>query len=401
MGRSQSSGVPSFLHYDFCPWANQYVYWLKRPIGWVILAGLASLLLGIYVSPKAFLAAGIVLAIGIIGAIWPWISLSGVQGTLSWSPNRCEEGDTLEAELTITNRLPWPALGLMLHTDTAIACPAGAPGQPVSLSRIPGWTRSSYRWDCRPTVRGVYPTQSIRLSSAFPFGIWSSAKEMQVPEALVVWPRTIRLTDVPDNPSHHRLGMGGCSPTSGDEGEWTGVRPYREGDSLRQVHWAQSARRDQLVVFERQARSRQTVSITLNSKDAAQCEAEEREWMVRIFASVALQFLSHHWNVRVSMNDCWSILHGGHRSAWLDQLAAWQPDGTQDDSRGNDLVRDHSPLQISRAADGLHIVINALPLPWLLEIDADPCHPEVDAMVREVWRQACQSTVASKVGVAS
>ncbi len=34
------------MNYDFCPWANAYVYWLKKPIGWFVLGLLAPFFLG-------------------------------------------------------------------------------------------------------------------------------------------------------------------------------------------------------------------------------------------------------------------------------------------------------------------------------------------------------------------
>ncbi|MFY8200305.1 MAG: hypothetical protein ACOVLE_06525, partial [Pirellula staleyi] len=58
------------MHYDFCPWANAYVYWLKRPIGWVAVAFLASLLLGVFVSSQAFLVSVAIFALGVVGFLW-------------------------------------------------------------------------------------------------------------------------------------------------------------------------------------------------------------------------------------------------------------------------------------------------------------------------------------------
>jgi len=303
----------SAMHYDFCPWVNRYVYWLKRPIGWVVLAFAASLLLGIYVSRQAYIAAGIVAAVGAIGAVWPWISMMGIRGQLSWAPSRCEEGDTIDTSLSISNRWPWPAWGLVVQADDAISSHVDAPGQPTSLSKVPAWTRSRFRWDCQPASRGVYPKHQVRLTTAFPFGIWSSSRVLNVDEPLVVWPRNVRLTDVPENSGTQNHGNGGLTQRVGDDGDWMGVRPYREGDSLRQVHWAQTARRDNLVVFERQTRSRQSVSIALDTDAASRCSTEERDWMLRIMASLANHLLQHSWSVRFHLGDRWQTLHVGSR----------------------------------------------------------------------------------------
>ena len=44
-----STTLSTLLNTDFCPWANQYVYWLKKPLGILIVAAFASLLCGLFV----------------------------------------------------------------------------------------------------------------------------------------------------------------------------------------------------------------------------------------------------------------------------------------------------------------------------------------------------------------
>lgn len=418
MSQELLTRVGSAMHYDFCPWANRYVYWLKRPIGWVVLAFAASLLLGIYVSQQAYMAAGIVAAVGIIGALWPWISMMGIRGELSWTPSRCEEEEIIDTTLTITNRWPWPAWGLVVQADDAISNQVNAPGQPISLSKVPAWTRSRFRWDCQPSSRGIYPKRQVRLTTAFPFGIWSSSRILKVDEPLVVWPRTVRLTDVPENSGTQYLGIGGLSQRVGDDGDWMGVRPYREGDSLRQVHWAQTARRDSLVVFERQSRSRQSVSIALDALAAIRCSPEERDWMLRVLASLANHLLQHAWNVRFHIGERWQVLHMGNRVTFMDQLAAWEPPAQAQLAPpvfGRDCgvaiaVTSHSQKKstlgdassygenrIHRFMTWSKTIDEAFPeiIPrnaWIIGVGS-----EADEQLREAWRQACQMGISQEV----
>ncbi len=108
-----------------------------------------------------------------------------------------------------------------------------------------------------------------------------------------------------------------------------GVRPYREGDSLRHVHWAQSARHDSLVVCERQSIAHRSLRLEifpseveslLPSPDAIQ------EWLIRIGGSIARTFLSHHWSVHLNLNGLAVKAEPGtqglHRI--LDSLARWE-----------------------------------------------------------------------------
>lgn len=325
MPRRYFRGLTSTLNHDFCPWANDYVYWLKRPIGWVVLAFATSLLLGIYVSNQAFLASGAIAAVGIIGSLWPWISTLGMRGELSWEPGRCEEDETIQTKLTISNHWPWPVWGLIVEADEDIAGNADSASRSISLSKIPALTKTSFHWNSRPSARGIYPKTTPRLSTAFPFGIWSCYQSLAVTEPLIVWPRMTKLMDVPPNSGNQQSGVGGTTERAGNDGDWTGVRPFRPGDSLRHVHWAQTARRDQLIVFEHQSLSKQTVSIVLDTHIAALLPKRDVDCMIRILASVACQFLSHAWDVRVAMDGPWQSLSPSKRHAWLDHVAAWEP----------------------------------------------------------------------------
>lgn len=325
MPRRFFRGLSSTLNHDFCPWANDYVYWLKRPIGWVVLAFATSLLLGLYVSKQAFLASGAIAAVGIIGSLWPWISTLGIRGELSWDPSRCEEDETIQTKLTISNHWPWPVWGLTVEADEDIAGNADSTSRSISLSKIPALTKTSFHWNSRPSARGIYPKTTPRLSTAFPFGIWSCFQSLAVTEPLIVWPRMTKLMDVPPNSGNQQSGVGGTTERAGNDGDWTGVRPFRPGDSLRHVHWAQTARRDQLIVFEHQSLSKQTVVIALDTHAAALLPKRDVDCMVRILASVAAQFLSHSWDVRVAMDGPWHSLSPSKRHAWLDDLAAWEP----------------------------------------------------------------------------
>lgn len=45
--------LPRPLTTDFWPWANRFVYWLKEPVGWFVLATAVSIMImiGLYLAP--------------------------------------------------------------------------------------------------------------------------------------------------------------------------------------------------------------------------------------------------------------------------------------------------------------------------------------------------------------
>jgi hypothetical protein len=80
-----------------------------------------------------------------------------------------------------------------------------------------------------------------------------------------------------------------------------------------------------LVVFERQSRSRQMVSISFDP-NAAKCTSEvQREWMIRILASLTNHFLQHSWQVQAQFDEGWTVLSPGSscKQQWMDRLATW------------------------------------------------------------------------------
>jgi uncharacterized protein (DUF58 family) len=266
-----------------------------------------------------------------IGSLWPWISMLGIRGQMSWNATRCQELESIQTTLVISNRWPWPAYGLSLDLDPGLV-PEGFDKQRISLQKVPGFSKSTFTWSTVPQRRGEYPRQKVHLHTAFPFGIWISSQPIDIPEPLIVWPRSTRLIDSPTQIASQQFGTGSLSDRIGDEGDWTGVRPYRPGDSLRQVHWAQTARRDALVVFERQASASQSVLIGLDGQMARGASPQTLDAMLRVLASLVKQFQLHHWSVYIDLEGRHGIsgiaerFVAAQRLRFMDRLALWSPD---------------------------------------------------------------------------
>ncbi|MCB1041146.1 MAG: hypothetical protein KDA94_16670, partial [Acidimicrobiales bacterium] len=138
---------------DFCPWANKYVYWLKEPIGWFVLATLSSVLIGIFLSPLGWtLAAGLV-AIIALGLGFPLIAVASLRCQLTPVNTELSEGEGSYLTLLVSNRLPFPVMGLMI--EGYLAAPPLPGGDEwdsgldergeCGLARVPGWSRANYR----------------------------------------------------------------------------------------------------------------------------------------------------------------------------------------------------------------------------------------------------------------
>ena len=334
----RSGWLDRALTHDFCPWANRYVYWLKQPIGWFVLAAAMSLLVGCFLGPQGFVLCAAILCVILLGVVWPWIAIRAVRCSLHFDLRRAREGDTVEVRLQVANRFPWPVWGLAIERGF-LAAPQGDDSRDplaVALAHVPGWSVNEYSWEFRPEGRGVYPTEPPLVSCGFPFGIWVARRPLAVAGELIVWPRTVRLSEISPMTGHQSTVAALVSRQVGNEGDVLGVRPFRQGDSLRHVHWAQTARHDQLIVCERQTTSRRTVRVLIDAESGVHfgCGAEHSlEWCIRIGASLCQEFVEHYMPVELSIGaGCQLVTPGvtGIRLG-LDLLARFVPHDAVED----------------------------------------------------------------------
>jgi uncharacterized protein (DUF58 family) len=176
------------------------------------------------------------------------------------TPTGISAGDLLQVDVEATNRrrrLPSWALTI----DDRIRREGAAESEPIIRARtlipcvMPGATaKQSYRG--RIMRRGKYIFGPLRVSTRFPFGLVRGATVFSQEQSFLVAPRLGRLT-----PLWQRLQQSSDLGTSNVarrqgllEGDFYGLRDWREGDSRRWIHWRTTARRQAPVVrqFEQQ-----------------------------------------------------------------------------------------------------------------------------------------------------
>jgi uncharacterized protein (DUF58 family) len=268
---------------------------LYNPLGVLVLAALAALLCGLFLHVQGFVLCGGVAAVIALGVLWPWLSLRGLSGTLSFDRARAVEGERVEVALTLKNRLPWSALGLVVRHGFARQGADRDPPLPVaSIASVPRRRTARCRWPFVPAGRGLYPLGQARLATGFPFGLWENSRPLRVEAPLVVWPRTFPAGPVPPVDGDQQVEGNVARNKVGQTGDVLGVRPYRRGDLPRRIHWGQSARHDRLIVCELQANSRPAVQLVLDADPcghAGDGPDGSREWAIRIVASLARGWL--------------------------------------------------------------------------------------------------------------
>ncbi len=150
-------------------------------------------------------------------------------------------------------------------------------------------TRAAYRL---PTEeRGIFDVGPLEVSLADPFGLATSNFTSVGATQLTVYPR---VDDIPPLPSAQ-----GADPHSGarhprallGSGEdFYALRPYEVGDDLRRVHWASSARLDDLMIRQDEMPWQTRATILLDTRHAVHTPASLE---LAVSAAASIHAASH------------------------------------------------------------------------------------------------------------
>ncbi|MBL6704896.1 MAG: DUF58 domain-containing protein [Planctomycetaceae bacterium] len=311
--------VMAVLNYDFCPWANRFVYWMREPIGFLAIAGVLALCCAMFLNEFAWMAVAGVAVVLVLGTVWPWVALRGIEARLMWESPRAREGEPARVRLTVRNRCPWPVWGITIRGGFR------EDGASTALARVGGLSDVSFTWEFTPVERGVYPTEPPVMVTGFPFGLWSARQPVVVEQELLVWPRIVKLDGLPDltesQPSEEHL----TDRRAGDLGDLLGTRLFRQGDSLRRIHWSQSARHQRLIVTERQAGVEARVRLRIDATAEHHVGSgpdSSLNWTLRIAASICEILNSEHAHVDcVIGGEVICLSHSGGFRRLMDRMA--------------------------------------------------------------------------------
>src|SRR3954469_5511465 len=188
-----------------------------------------------------FVLAALLLGTVLAGIVVPLVALRGLAVELS-APAETHQGGDTAVQLTVTNRgraVRWGLVASDEHVGGATAYIGSArPGESVEVRTVRGAPR-----------RGEARTAWVELRSAAPFGVAERRRRLPADATTLVLPRVVPLGALPfvDLASSREAAV----ETVGRRGQgpdYLGVREFRPGDPIRQVHWRLTARHGELVV---------------------------------------------------------------------------------------------------------------------------------------------------------
>lgn len=186
----------------------------------------------------------------------------------------------------------------------------------VAWADVPAGGQATLHVSVVPPHRGWHAAPVLVLETVFPFGLFRAWTVWRPAGRVLAWPRPEHPAPaLPPSPSTH----GDEHPTNvGSGSELDGVRPWRRGDTLRQVVWKKVARSGELVSRETTGQAQRELWLALSDTGGGDTEAR----LARLAA----------WVLRAEREgvDCGLRLPGGevapgqgdaHRRAALDLLA--------------------------------------------------------------------------------
>ena len=151
----------------------------------------------------------------------------------------------------------------LLGEDVDRVGPDAAVGRVFAFRVGPGETeRRSY--GIEPPERGSLAFAGFRVSTRFPFGLFSKAMRVAAPAEALVFPAVDPLPTLP--PDGGGTGEDVDERAGGDSPEVAGLRDHAPGDTYARVHWRASLRRGQLLVRDRARETRGERTVRLQTR---------------------------------------------------------------------------------------------------------------------------------------
>jgi uncharacterized protein (DUF58 family) len=290
--------------------APRRIYILPTRAGWTFaLLVVAMFLAGMnYGNGLALLLAFWLTGFALVAMIRTQRTLAGAH-VLRAVPAATFAGDALPLTLEIRSTLTAADLQITAQDLQGVE-PLPAGGADTCLLRLQFNTHRRGRW--RAPV--------MQLQTSAPFGLFRTWTWLALDTSGVVYPRPLGERRPPETPGAEQ----GAQRLAGSLDEVAGLRPWREGDSPRQVAWKAYARGAPLLVREYQGHAAATVEFDYSLLPVRGRE-ERLSQLSRWVVDAAAQ--NQQWTLRLPGK----ILNGSgaeHRRRSLEELALFEAELT-------------------------------------------------------------------------
>ncbi|MBI5722159.1 MAG: DUF58 domain-containing protein [Burkholderiales bacterium] len=230
------------------------------------------------------------------------------------------EATLLEVVLTNPGRTRF-GLALRFERDNSPAPAAVAgPSRGFAWCDVSAGGQQTTHLALVPATRGWHGVPTLVVETVFPFGLFRAWTVWRPAGRLLAWPRPE--DGAPPLPASAAVpGAESSRKRAADGGEFDGVRPWRRGDTMRQVVWKKVARSNELVSRETAGSGRQEVWLDWGQTSINGAEPR----LARLAAWVlAADRAGLPYGLRLPGHELPPAAGAAQRVAALDALALWQ-----------------------------------------------------------------------------
>lgn len=237
--------------------------------GWLVAAtGVALFAAGVAFGTSALEQLGVALVVlTLLAVVVVRLTRHELAITRTVTPLRSAATQPVTVTIDVVNKGRGPAPLILL--EDGVPPPLTATAR-FSLSGVePGGHRQA-SFVLRPTRRGRYSVGPLRINVVDPFALARVQSEAAPPSSFLVHPRIAELALPRDLGQQRNLASSPLRQLTGARGEdFYTLREYVEGDDLRKIHWASTAKRDRYMIRQEETPWQARVTIVLDDRAGA------------------------------------------------------------------------------------------------------------------------------------
>lgn len=214
-------------------------------------------------------------------------------------PRRIFAGTPAPVRVVVQNaKRKIPAYTLAVHHPTATT------GQAVSeyVLRLPAGESALLAHSLTIGRRGWHRLRGIRVSTRFPFGLFTNTGRPRLEPPILVFPavRPVSLSQRSALAAAWRVNRDAAR--RGQSAGFHSLRHYRDGDDRRLIHWKTSARAGNLMLKELEDEDRPKISLVVEDP-APGTSPDLVEANISLAASLAVHAIHRGWEIQLVLAD--------------------------------------------------------------------------------------------------
>ena len=222
----------------------------------------------------------------------------------SWMKKEFQAGDSIELMVTVTRRIPFPLVYVMIEDDL----PASLNQKPLKKIVFPLWKRTFTIYGRLENVpRGEHWLEKINIKTGDLLGFFEKEQTVKVKDRLLVYPRYQEMRFTQADVSKGEAVAKASVYANAESLLATGVREYYPGDKLSRIDWKATARKQTMMTKEFDTLQGDYITIIIDRTN--QQTRERFEHAVSLTASLSYSLLRSGHN--------FSFVSEGREHNWI------------------------------------------------------------------------------------